>query len=97
MTKLERDHFALKAREERGERPYVEQFQCGMCGAWFLMRTSLTRHKEAELPGFIEQTAAKRAHYEASRVLHRIIHPVIDKETLKRLEAEEARRLRLVR
>ena len=97
MTKLERDHPRLTAsRENDGHPPRLEQFQCGMCGSWFLMRSSLDRHKVAELPGFIAELHAKRLVYEASRRRHRVVFPVIDKATLKALEEEAERQLRLV-
>jgi hypothetical protein len=46
-----------------------------MCGEHFLLRASLFHHQAAELPGFREEHAAKRAGYEADRAAWRAAHP----------------------
>ena len=65
-----------------------------MCGAWFLMRTSLNRHKAKELPAFIAESKAKNDAYAASRVRHRQVYKSVTKEELARaLERGETPRL----
>lgn len=49
-------------------------YRCQMCGKHFLLRASLFRHKRSELPGFIDDQAARRVHYDAKRVAWRAEH-----------------------
>lgn len=87
MSKLERDHLRLTAsRENYGRPPRLEQFQCGMCGTWFLMRASLNRHKVGELPAFIAESKAKNEAYVASRQVHTAIYQPVSKEELAERE-----------
>jgi hypothetical protein len=46
-----RDHAAVRAERDGIVNP-IGQLQCPACGGWWLMSSSLARHREREIPAF---------------------------------------------
>lgn len=65
--------------------------RCRLCGAAFLLESTLARHRAAELailaPAFMADAEAKQRAYEAGRRRYRMAHPFVTREELAEREA----------
>lgn len=55
--------------------PGLETYRCDMCGCYFLLKATFDRHREAEIPHFVEDSLRKNREWENYRRQWRIDHP----------------------